>query len=156
MHAHDRVETYDYDLPPDLIAQEPLPERDASRLLVVRRSDGGLSHQSICDLPDLLQPGDCLVLNNSRVLPARLLGIRTKTGGKWEGLFLSTNSTGQWRVIGQTRGWINLRETVTIPQPGSQDAATPLELRLVNREPDGVWVMEPIPDQGMDYGATSL
>jgi S-adenosylmethionine:tRNA ribosyltransferase-isomerase len=141
MHHLDRLETYDYDLPAELIAQQPLPERDASRLLVVRRADANVSHHSIRDLPNLLRVGDCLVLNNSRVLPARLFGIRTQTGGKWEGLFLSTSSDGRWRLIGQTRGWIGLGETVTIP---AQDSSPPLELRLIDREADGVWQMEPL------------
>jgi S-adenosylmethionine:tRNA ribosyltransferase-isomerase len=141
MHDPDRLDTYDYPLPAELIAQAPLPQRDASRLLVVRRESGTLSHHGIRDLPELLQPGDCLVLNNSRVLPARLFGVRTKTGGKWEGLFLSTNSAGQWRLIGQTRGWIELGETVTIPSPGD---SPPLELRLMDREAEGVWRMEPL------------
>lgn len=140
----DRLETYDYHLPPELIAQQPLAERDASRLLVVRRDDQSINHQSIRDLPSLLQPGDCLVLNNSRVLPARLLGVRTQTGGKWEGLFLSTNSTGLWRLIGQTRGWIKAGETVTISPPDAQKSESPLQLRLIDRETEGVWLMEPL------------
>lgn len=142
MSDPDRLQTYDYALPPELIAQQPLLERDASRLLVVRQADGRLSHHSIRDLPELLQLGDCLVLNNSRVLPARLYGIRTSTGGKWEGLFLSTNSAGQWRLIGQTRGWLNPGETVRISAGNGGDS--PLELRLLDREAEGVWLMEPL------------
>ena len=92
----DRLDSYDYDLATELSAQEPLPRRDASRLLVVRRSAGTVTHDSIRSLPELLNPGDCLVLNNSRVLPARLFGVRTATGGKWEGLFLSTTESGNW------------------------------------------------------------
>lgn len=141
MHPFDRLEIYDYPLPAELIAQEPLPERDASRMLVVRREDMSLEHRTIRELPQLLRPGDCLVLNNSRVLPARLFGLRTETGGKWEGLFLSTTETGLWRLIGQTRGRMNLGETATISAPESRDL-TPLQLRLVAREPDGVWQME--------------
>lgn len=140
----DRLETYDYHLPPELIAQQPLAERDASRLLVVRRGDQSITHRSIRDLPSLLEPGDCLVLNNSRVLPARLFGIRTQTGGKWEGLFLATNSEGLWRLIGQTRGWINRGETVTISLPDALKSEPPLQLRLIDREAEGVWLMEPL------------
>jgi S-adenosylmethionine:tRNA ribosyltransferase-isomerase len=71
---------FDYDLPAELIAQQPLPERDASRLLVLDRATGGLRHHGFRDLPDLLDPGDLLVVNRSRVFPARLLGRRAGGG----------------------------------------------------------------------------
>ena len=67
---------FDYELPPELIAQEPLPERDASRLLVLNRMTGAVSHRTFRDLPELLRGGDCLVQNDTRVMPARLLGKR--------------------------------------------------------------------------------
>src|SRR5436309_11285439 len=76
---------FDYDLPPYLIAQQPCAERDQSRLLVVRRASGALEHHVFHELPELLNPGDLLVLNDTRVLPARLFGRRERTGGKWEG-----------------------------------------------------------------------
>ena len=138
----DRLACYDYELPAELIAQEPLPERDASRLMVISRDDSTIRRHSIRDLPGLLQPGDCLVLNNSRVLPARLKGIRTETGGKWEGLFLSTTEAGEWRLIGQTRGRLLVGETVTVPAIGCEPSPD-LVLQLTGREPDGVWVMTP-------------
>ena len=71
---------FDYDLPPDLIAQEPLAERSASRLLVLDRSSGAISHRRFTDLPDLVAPADVLVLNASRVIPARLVGVRERGG----------------------------------------------------------------------------
>jgi len=77
--VHD-VGAYDYPLPPELVAQEPLPRRDASRLLVLDRASGALSHHAFSDLPDLLRPGDLLVTNRSRVFPARLLGRRDGGG----------------------------------------------------------------------------
>src|SRR5437763_7869827 len=88
----------DYSLPDELIAQEPAAERDRSRLLVVRRRDGWLEHRQFLDLPDLLDPGDLLVLNDTRVLPARLLGRRERTGGKWEGLYLGERD-GAWERL---------------------------------------------------------
>src|SRR6266446_6564976 len=100
MHLRD----LDYDLPPHLIAQEPSPQRDRSRLLVVRRRDATLAHHVFADLPELLRPGDLLVLNDTRVLPARLLGRRARTGGKWAGLFLREVSEGLWELLCQTRG----------------------------------------------------
>ncbi|MBR3174324.1 MAG: S-adenosylmethionine:tRNA ribosyltransferase-isomerase, partial [Oscillospiraceae bacterium] len=69
-----------YDLPPELIAQTPIPERDHSRLLCLDRENGALTHRMFYELPSLLREGDCLVINDSRVLPARLLGHRTSGG----------------------------------------------------------------------------
>jgi S-adenosylmethionine:tRNA ribosyltransferase-isomerase len=83
------------------------------------------------------------VLNDSRVVPARLKGVRTETGGRWEGLFLSVGSDGFWRVIGQTRGYLRIGETVTIS--ASRKPAEALRLKLLSREEDGVWVMQPDP-----------
>src|SRR5919202_1365692 len=95
---------YDYSLPPELIAQEPCPERDQSRLLAVRRGGDPLGHYRFVDLPGLLEPGDLLVLNDTRVLPARLVGRRARTGGRWEGLFLRQAADGSWGLLCQTRG----------------------------------------------------
>src|SRR5918911_1306821 len=107
----------DYELPAELIAQEPAAERDRSRLLVVRRGAGTLEHREFLDLPDLLDPGDLLVLNDTRVLPARLLGRRERTGGKWEGLCLATDADGAWELLCQTRGHLQEGEAVVV-EPG--------------------------------------
>ena len=139
MSREDQLSTYDYPLPEDLIAKEPLPERDASRLMVLDRQSGEITHRSIRDLPELLRSEDCLVLNNSRVLPARLFGIRTATGGKWEGLYLNSTAAGSWRLIGQTRGYLRLNETVTLKSAAGEI----VELKLVEKENDGVCQFEP-------------
>ncbi len=81
------VSDYDYELPPDRIAQEPVKERDTSRLLHLCRDTGNVSHRMFGDLPDILRPSDLLVVNNTEVVPARLLGVR-ETGGKVEALVL--------------------------------------------------------------------
>ena len=83
---HHRLEAYDYDLPPDRIAQFPAPERDASRLLVLDANAPDLAHRRFADILDYLRPSDLLVVNTTRVFPARLLGVK-QTGGKAE-LFL--------------------------------------------------------------------
>src|SRR4051794_11726278 len=127
MSREERLSTYDYLLPDELIAKEPLPTRDASRLMVLDRRAGTITHRGIRDLPDVLQPGDCLVLNNSRVLPARLFGVRTATGGKWEGLYLNSTPTGLWRLIGQTRGYLRLNESITL----TNSAGEILQLKLI-------------------------
>lgn len=78
------VSEFDFDLPPELIAQEPPAERGASRLLRLGREDGAISHHRFSDLPDLLAPGDLLVVNDTRVFPARLIGRRLPGGGAAE------------------------------------------------------------------------
>ena len=87
-----------YDLPEELIAQTPLEQRDTSRLLVLDRVSGQVKHQHFFDIIDYLQPGDCLVLNDSRVLPARLLGHRP-TGGAVEVLLLKDLGNKQWECL---------------------------------------------------------
>ena len=88
-----------YDLPEELIAQTPLQQRDASRLLRMNRQTGELEHRHFYDLPSFLRPGDCLVLNNSRVLPARLLGKRVPSGGAVEVLLLKDCGDGVWECL---------------------------------------------------------
>ena len=88
-----------YDLPQELIAQTPLEQRDASRLMVLNRADGSISHEHFYQLIDHLNPGDCLVMNNSRVIPARLLGHRLPTGGAVEVLLLTDKGGGLWECL---------------------------------------------------------
>lgn len=88
-----------YDLPEELIAQTPLERRDQSRLLVMDRKTGALEHHHFFELPTMLRPGDCLVLNDSRVLPARLLGHRVPTGGAVEVLLLKDLGDGVWECL---------------------------------------------------------
>jgi S-adenosylmethionine:tRNA ribosyltransferase-isomerase len=98
------IDDFDYPLPEELIAQEPLPQRDASRLLVLDRSAEGFSHRTFTDLPELLRPGDLLVVNDAKVIPARLIGRKVATGGKVElVLTLPLGDPGgtTWRCIGQ-------------------------------------------------------
>ena len=87
-----------FDLPEELIAQTPLDKRDESRLLVVDKNTGALEHKSFHDLPSLLRKGDCLVLNDSRVLPARLLGSR-ESGGSVEILLLKDLGENRWECL---------------------------------------------------------
>ena len=88
-----------FDLPEELIAQTPLEKRDASRLLVLDRESGQTAHMHFFDLPKLLRPGDCLVLNDSRVLPARLLGHRIPSGGAAEVLLLVDRGEKVWECL---------------------------------------------------------
>lgn len=87
-----------FDLPEELIAQTPLERRDASRLLCLDRWSGAREHRIFSELPELLHPGDCLVMNDSRVLPARLMGMR-ETGGVVEALLLRDLGGGRWECL---------------------------------------------------------
>jgi len=95
------LKTHDfyYDLPEELIAQTPLAQRDQSRLLVLDRNSGKIEHRHFFDILDYVHPGDCLVLNNSRVLPARLLGHRVPTMGAVEVLLLKDHGSGVWECL---------------------------------------------------------
>lgn len=89
---------FDYDLPPELIAQAPLPRRDRCRLLVLNRQSGTVSHRQFDELPRILRPGDLLVLNDSRVIPARLRG-RKPTGGRVEVLLTRRRRADSWLAL---------------------------------------------------------
>lgn len=95
MKTHD----FYYELPEELIAQTPLQQRDSSRLMTVSRHTGEIGHKNFYDIADMLKEGDCLVLNDSRVLPARLLGHRVPTMGAVEVLLLQDKGDGVWECL---------------------------------------------------------
>ncbi|MCB9937961.1 MAG: tRNA preQ1(34) S-adenosylmethionine ribosyltransferase-isomerase QueA [Planctomycetaceae bacterium] len=138
------IDHYDYELPKELIAQQPLARRVDARLLVVDRRNQTLEHCYVRDLPDLLSPQDALVLNNTRVIPARLVGYRTQTGGRWSGLFLSADANGMWQVLGQTRGKLQVGETVTVHDCDGQNELT---LRMLAKLDGGAWAAKPESDE---------
>jgi S-adenosylmethionine:tRNA ribosyltransferase-isomerase len=94
-----RTADFNFDLPPGLIAQHPAPQRDESRLLVLHRTNGNIEHRRFRDLAGVFRAGDVLVLNNSRVIPARLRGANARTGGKFEILLLEEKATNDWWVM---------------------------------------------------------
>ena len=91
-----RTADFHFDLPPELIAQHPTARRDGSRLLVLQRKTKKIAHRQFPDLLEFLNPGDALVLNNSRVIPARLHGKNSQTGGNFEILLLEENGVNDW------------------------------------------------------------
>ncbi|KGF27083.1 MULTISPECIES: tRNA preQ1(34) S-adenosylmethionine ribosyltransferase-isomerase QueA [Staphylococcus] len=93
------VEEFDYDLPESLIAQTPLKDRDQSRLLVLGRHSGNIEHKHFKDVIDYLETGDTLVLNDTRVMPARLFGLKEETGAKVEMLMLTRIENNDWEVL---------------------------------------------------------
>jgi S-adenosylmethionine:tRNA ribosyltransferase-isomerase len=127
------TDEFDFDLPTDRIAQYAVEPRDQSRLMVIDRESGRISHQIFADLPELLRSGDVLVRNDSKVLPARLRGVREATGGAWEGLFLRSLHDGTWEILAKTRGRVRDNEAIVVD--GS--------LRLCLRENlgEGRWIV---------------
>lgn len=146
------ADLYDYVLPEALIAQQPLARRSDARLLHMRRADGGLTHRHVRDLPDLLRPGDLVVVNDTRVVPARLVGHRAATGGKWEGLFLAADATaGTWQILAHTRGRPVIGEQIVLEDRPGHDESRPasacedrsVSLELLARGPGGTWIVRP-------------
>ena len=130
---------FDFDLPPELIAQHPARRRDDSRLLVLDRVEQSITHHHFRDLPGLLRSGDTLVMNNTKVIPARLVGTRTATGGKWEGLFLNQHDETTWEILAKTRGYPHPGETFQL----DTHADNPLTLTLVGRSEERHWLVTP-------------
>lgn len=134
-----QTDEFDFDLPDSLIAQHPVSPRDSSRLMVVRRGAGTWEHRVFHELPDLLNAGDVLVRNNTKVVPARLVGHREATGGAWEGLFLRVLPDGTWEILSKTRGRPTPGERVVVGQG--------LTIELVSKEESGRWTVRPESDE---------
>ena len=140
-----RLKTSDfyYDLPQELIAQTPLDRRDSSRLMVLDKQTGATQHLHFYDLPALLRPGDCLVLNDSRVLPARLLGHREPSGGAVEVLLLVDRGDKVWECL--VRPGKKLREGARLSFGDGLLTAEVLEVceggnRLIRFHYDGIFL----------------
>jgi len=135
------LDQYDYELPEELIAQEPSRERGDARLLVVRRDRQTIEHAHVRDLPRFLDANDCLVFNDTKVVPARLVGYRVATRGRWKGLFLAADATsGLWRIIGHTRGKLQPGERIMLVDADGREA---FALVLVSRLDEGAWAARP-------------
>ena len=131
-----------YDLPPELIAQTPLTDRSASRLLVLNKESGEIAHEHFYEIPAHHKPGDCLVMNNTRVIPARLYGCKEGTGGKIEFLLLKRLELDKWEVI--LRPGKKAKPGSRFEFGGGLLRAEVLEViedgnRIVRFEYDGVW-----------------
>jgi len=127
----------DYDLPAELIAQAPAPSRDASRLLVIDRARSGFEDHGVAELPELLRAGDCLVVNNSRVIPARVL-TRDAEGRDVELLFVEPVDGRRWRALSRPGRRSRMGVELSVGDtPGAR-------LRIVGVEGDGQRVVEPV------------
>ncbi len=115
MHIND----FDYELPKELIAQTPAEKRDCSRLMVVDRATGEVEHKHFYDILEYLGPGDCLVLNNSKVLPARLFGVKEGTGAKVEFLLTKRIEGDTWETMVRPGKRLKVGDAVTFAGTGS-------------------------------------
>ena len=134
-----RTADFDYELPTELIAQTPIEPRDASRLMVVDRKSGEITHRHFYDLPSLLKSGDRLVLNQSRVIPARLFALKP-TGGKVEILLLRQRADGRWETLVRGRSThAGLRLTLLEGQNGDP---TETHAEIIAAEDQGFRVLD--------------
>ena len=128
------VQDFDYRLPGELIAQRPAPERDASRLMVLRRADHSVEHRSFHDIVEYLSPPDVVVVNNTKVMRARLHGRREHTGGSVEVLLLRPRADGAWEAL--LRPGRRMAPGTAVVVGGGE-----LRAEVVERLPDGVFAV---------------
>lgn len=139
-----RVDLFDYELPRELIAQRPADRREDARLLVLDRRTGAMEHRVFREIGSYLGPNDTLVFNDSRVIPARLFGVRESTGGRWEGLFLRTIEAGSSpadplaELLTHARGRLRAGEWVRLERGTTR-------LELVEKTKEGTWLARPSP-----------
>jgi S-adenosylmethionine:tRNA ribosyltransferase-isomerase len=134
-----RLSDFDYDLPEALIAQRPADRRDASRLLHLRRETGAVTDRRFAELPELLREGDVLVVNDTRVIPAKFF-TRRVTGGRIEGLFLQAGDQGEWEVLLKGAGKCRDGERLTFEAEGVDQG-----IELIERLGGGKWRVRPEP-----------
>ena len=141
-----RTSDFDYPLPPELIAQTPAEPRDSSRLMVLDRATGGTEHRRFTDILEYLRPDDLMVFNQSRVIPARLFGVRDDNGGRVEFLLLRREAEGVWEALARPGRRLRPGATVTVtpPSEGSLTKACPepvegpLIIEVLESRPNGI------------------
>ena len=134
-----RTDALDYHLPEELIATQAAEPRDSARLLLARRDSQTIEHHRVRDLPGLglFQPGDVMLVNQTRVLPAQLMGLRQATGGRVTGLFVDADSDRRWRVLLESRGTLTPGETIQLTR--EQQDAEPADIELIESLGNGEW-----------------
>jgi S-adenosylmethionine:tRNA ribosyltransferase-isomerase len=144
-----RTGDFDYPLPPELIAQTPAEPRDSSRLLVLDRAAGKREHRSFTGVLEYLRPGDLMVFNQSRVIPARLFGVRDDNGGRVELLLLRREDGGVWEALARPGRRLRSGATVTVtppeggrphpsPLPGRDGEVPRLTVEILESRPNGI------------------
>ena len=144
-----RTSDFDYELPTYLIAQTPVEPRDSSRLMALHRASGTTEHRRFTDILEYLRPGDLMVFNQSRVIPARLFGTRDDNGGKVELLLLRREADGVWEAMARPGRRLRPGATVTITPPGERrhfplpqgkgrGGGEPLVVEILESRPNGL------------------
>ena len=138
-----RTSDFDYGLPPELIAQTPIEPRDASRLMVLERASGRVDHRRFRDISGYLRPGDLMVFNQSRVIPARLFGVRDDTGSRVELLLLRREADRVWEAMARPGRRLRpgIRVTITPPEdtlPTNPPPAKPLSVEILESRDKGL------------------
>lgn len=135
-----RTDAFDFELPDERIATAPAEPRDSARLMVLHRDEQRIAHHRVSDLPALgvLQEGDLMLVNQTRVLPALLSGTRTSTGGKISGLYLDSEDQGRWRVMLESRGTLKPGELIEL----GQNLDPPGMIELIEPRGGGEWLAE--------------
>ena len=142
-----RTSDFDYPLPSELIAQTPAEPRDSSRLLVLDRATGRTEHRRFTDILEHLRPGDLMVFNQSRVIPARLFGVRDDNGGRVEFLLLRREAEGVWEALARPGRRLRPGATVTIRPPSEEISppqwegggrGEPLTVEILESRPNGI------------------
>ena len=160
-----RTDDFDYRLPPELIAQSPIEPRDSSRLMVLNRDSGEIEHRQFPDLLEYLRPGDVMVFNQSRVIPARLFGRRTDTGSKAEFLLLRHNADGTWQAMARPGRRlrpgvvVEIREHPPLLGPPLRKGGTEegVFVEIVATHDDGLKTVRLSSEEGIDrFGHTPL
>lgn len=141
-----KTQDLDYNLPPELIAQRPADVRSESRLLVLQRDSGKITDSSFSKIGDFLRAGDCLVLNDTKVLPARFFARRV-TGGKLEGLFLSEDSTGIWEVMLKGAAKVKIGERIVLKNKTGENLC---EAQVQEKQGEGLFRLKISCDRGCE------
>src|SRR6478736_1585255 len=128
------VEDYDFHLPEELIAQTPLLDRSASRLLMVNKENGQIQHRHFTDILEQFQAGDTLVLNDTRVIPARLFGVKADTGAQAELLLLKELGDDRWETLARPAKRLKKGTVIRFGGSGPQDSASDTLLEAVVEE----------------------
>jgi S-adenosylmethionine:tRNA ribosyltransferase-isomerase len=156
-----KVSELDYELPEGLIAQEGLSDRARSRLLVLDRERDAVQHRGFRDITEYLEAGDCLVINDSKVIPARFFA-RRRTGGKIEGLFLHMTEDRAWQVMLKNASRLREEDILTLYSARKEENSQgDVALRVLARQERGVWLVRPETEEDtfaiLDrYGITPL
>ncbi|MGB7767241.1 MAG: tRNA preQ1(34) S-adenosylmethionine ribosyltransferase-isomerase QueA [Verrucomicrobiia bacterium] len=135
-----RTADFDFVLPTELIAQHPATRRDGSRLLVLHRANGRIEHRKFFDVRELFHAGDVLVLNNSRVIPARLRGAKARSGGRFEILLLEENARNDWQAMLRPAKRARVGTQIVVHDAGGK--ATGIRATVLETNEEGCWRLQ--------------